>query len=231
MTNATDEATILSISMGAVNGIQITDEHTVVIDNIVLEETEAPAAGGGENPDDGTDDDTPVDGGVLKNANFANNGENWSLYVHNGEDATAAGTVAYADGKATVTVTNPGITDWHVKLLQNGLTLENGATYQVKFTVKSSATRFVSFGLQPSDYSWYKGGEWVYAGAGVDTVVDKTITIDGAKCDGVEFGISMGYFSSEDVPTPAESVIEISNITITKIDSTPVNTVSSGDAF
>ncbi len=37
MTEKTDEHTILSISMGAVNGKQIKNKHTVVIDNIVLE--------------------------------------------------------------------------------------------------------------------------------------------------------------------------------------------------
>ena len=38
MTYDTDEAAILSISMGAVEGIEISDKHTVVIDNITLEE-------------------------------------------------------------------------------------------------------------------------------------------------------------------------------------------------
>ncbi len=38
MENPTDEHTILSISLGAVDGIQISDKHTVVIDNILLEE-------------------------------------------------------------------------------------------------------------------------------------------------------------------------------------------------
>ena len=34
----TDEETILSISMGAVEGVVISDKHSVVIDNIELEE-------------------------------------------------------------------------------------------------------------------------------------------------------------------------------------------------
>lgn len=42
MTEVTDPATILSISMGSVKGIQITEPHTVCIDNITLEEVEAP---------------------------------------------------------------------------------------------------------------------------------------------------------------------------------------------
>lgn len=40
MTYDTDEATILSISMGSVEGTVITDKHSVVIDNINLEEVE-----------------------------------------------------------------------------------------------------------------------------------------------------------------------------------------------
>ena len=42
MSHASDEKVILSISMGAVEGISITDKHTVCIDNIVLEELEEP---------------------------------------------------------------------------------------------------------------------------------------------------------------------------------------------
>lgn len=42
MTAETDPKTILSISMGAVGGKQITDRHTVCIDNIKLEEIPAP---------------------------------------------------------------------------------------------------------------------------------------------------------------------------------------------
>jgi hypothetical protein len=38
MENETDSATILSISMGAVNGKRIKDAHTVTLDNIVIEE-------------------------------------------------------------------------------------------------------------------------------------------------------------------------------------------------
>lgn len=40
MTYDTDEATILSISMGAVDGTEISDKHSVVIDNVNLEELE-----------------------------------------------------------------------------------------------------------------------------------------------------------------------------------------------
>lgn len=40
MTSETDTQTILSISMGAVGGKQITDKHTICIDNIVLDEIE-----------------------------------------------------------------------------------------------------------------------------------------------------------------------------------------------
>lgn len=42
MTSETDPKTILSISMGAVGGKQITEKHTICIDNIVLEEIQAP---------------------------------------------------------------------------------------------------------------------------------------------------------------------------------------------
>lgn len=40
MKSDTDESTILSISMGAVGGMRISDRHSVVIDNIILEETD-----------------------------------------------------------------------------------------------------------------------------------------------------------------------------------------------
>ena len=41
MTEETDLESVLSISMGAVGGTQMTEKHRVCIDNISLEKTEA----------------------------------------------------------------------------------------------------------------------------------------------------------------------------------------------
>ena len=45
MTGETDPKAVLSISMGAVDGIQITEKHRVCIDNINLEKIDAPDIG------------------------------------------------------------------------------------------------------------------------------------------------------------------------------------------
>lgn len=45
MTGETDPKAVLSISMGAVDGIRITENHRICIDNINLEKIDAPDIG------------------------------------------------------------------------------------------------------------------------------------------------------------------------------------------
>ena len=60
MTGETDPKAVLSISMGAVDGIQITEKHRICIDNINLEKIDAPDIG-----------EQPVGENLLANSDFA----------------------------------------------------------------------------------------------------------------------------------------------------------------
>jgi beta-glucanase (GH16 family) len=196
MTRSTDKATILSISMGAVGGIQITQEHTVTIDNFKLEEVAAPAP--------------PVAGNMIQNGDFSGKDQNWT----NAITAPGAATVDFSQGKAVYTITNPGDQDWNVQLKQEGMTFEKGCSYKVKFKVMSDASRTVKYALLDPNagYAWY-GGADVSLTAGTEQQIEQTLTIDKDTSNAVDFVISMGKIANVDTPA---SVIQIRDVSIVK---------------
>lgn len=196
MTRSTDKATILSISMGAVDGIQITQEHTVTIDNFKLEKVAAPAP--------------PVAGNMIQNGDFSGKDQNWT----NAITAPGAATVDFSQGKAVYTITNPGDQDWNVQLKQEGVTFEKGCSYKVKFKVMSDASRTVKYALLDPNagYAWY-GGADVSLTAGTEQQIEQTLTIDKDTSNAVDFVISMGKIASVDTPA---SVIQIRDVSIVK---------------
>ncbi len=202
MTNATDEKTILSISMGAVNGIQITDKHTVYIDNVTLEEVPE-----SELP---TTPEVPAGENMIANGDFANAEANWEKAI----TAPGAAEVSFSDGKAVYDISNVGIADWNVQLKQAGLTLEQGADYELSFTVKSSEARTIKAALlsgAPS-YTWYGGTDAI-----LEKDVAKTVTVpihvtEATNTD-ISFVISMGVIDGVETPL---SVIEIDDISLVK---------------
>lgn len=203
MNNETDTATMLSISMGAVDGIQITTPHTVAIDNITLEEVEEPEV-----------EEIPVGTDLITNGDFADGKTGWEASAINNTEATA--TEDFTQGKAVYTITNPGTADYHVQLKQSGLTLENGATYEVSFKIKSDAARTITYALlnPMANYDYY-GGDDVELAAGVEQTVTQTIVVEKDTINTIDFVISMGKIA--DVETPG-SVIEIDDISIVKLD-------------
>lgn len=161
MTSATDPAIILSIPMGAVDGIQITDKHTITIDNIKLKEVEAPEQ---EEITAGTE--------LIRNGNFANGETDWTKAVTSPGEAT----IDFSNGKAVCNINNVGEQDWNVQLKQSGLHLEQRATYEVKFKVKSTKARIVKFALLNQSYAWY-GGADISLEENMEKEVAETITV------------------------------------------------------
>jgi uncharacterized protein YjdB len=196
MTSMTDPSTILSISMGSVGGTRITDQHQVYIDNITLEEVEAPPL-------------NPVDEGaeLIQNGDFAATSENWNILAIS---APGAATVTFPSGKVSYDITNPGDQDWNVQLKQSGLILENGATYSVTFKIKSTQARAIKFAFLNATYDWY-GGADISLNADEEQTVTQTITVTKQTDPAIDFVISMGKIGD----TPA-STIEISNISVIK---------------
>ncbi|BCN29267.1 carbohydrate binding domain-containing protein [Anaeromicropila herbilytica] len=199
MNGQTDKKTILSISTGAVGGVQITDKHTVILDNISLVEIAAPKK-----------EDIPSGTELIKNGNFATQNDGWVNAVTAPGDATAD----FTQGKAIYNISNVGTDDWNIQLKQDDLTLEKGASYEVKFKIKSSAPRTVKYALlNPNDgYKWY-GGSDILLENDVLKVIDETIVVTENNANTISFVISMGKIKDIDTPT---SIIEISDISIVK---------------
>lgn len=206
MANDTDSRTILSISMGAVGGTRITDKHTVVIDNITLEETEA-------------QEEPPVVVGdnMITNGDFAQGNIGWTQEI----GGSAAATTDFANGKAVFNITNVGTNDWDVKLSHDAkLKLEQGAAYKVTMKIKSTETRTVKYSFMTSSYAWY-GGEDLKLTANEEKLVDYELTV-GKDADGndlptssdITFSVSMGKIANEETPA---STIEIDDISVVKL--------------
>ncbi len=199
MTGQTDKKTILSISMGAVGGIQIGDQHTVILDNIKLEEIEKPQ-------------DTEIVAGteLIKNGDFTEQENNWI----NAVTAPGAATADFTQGKAVYTITNPGTDDWNVQLKQDALSLEQGASYEIKFKIKSSVPRTIKYALlNPlKGYTWY-GGLDVVLEDDQQKEITQTITVTEQSANTIEFVISMGKINGVDTEA---SIVEISDVSIIK---------------
>ncbi len=196
--------------MGAVGGKQISDKHTIVIDNINLEETEAQ-----EEPPE-----TPVEPGrnLIANGDFEAGSEHWEDAV----TSPGAAEVSFADGKAVYTITNVGEEDWHIQLKHKELLkLEKGATYQVKMKLKSTEPRIVKYAFLNPAYDWY-GGEDVALTADEEKAVDFTLEVgDKPTHKEITFVISMGQIykdndKTQPIDTPV-STIEIDDISVVKV--------------
>ena len=74
----------------------------------------------------------------------------WYYYVAGHESAAATFTIS--DGAAVIDVTSPGNEDWGVALKQKGISLVQGQTYQLVFTVSSTVDRDMTVKIT-DDYS------------------------------------------------------------------------------
>lgn len=200
MKGETDPNTILSITMGAVDGIQISQKHTVIIDNISLEEIEEPIQ-----------QEIPEGTNLIKNGDFSQQDTNWVNAVTSPGSAEAD----FTQNKVIYHITQPGEADWNVQLKQEGLTLEEGTQYRIGFKIKSSEARTVKYALLDSaaGYAWY-GGEDIMLEAGQEKIIDSVLEITQASSDTIDFVISMGKIDGEETPA---SDIEISDISILKL--------------
>lgn len=198
MKNDTDEQTILSISMGAVNGKRITDKHTVFIDNITLEETEEP-----KQPE------KPVGDELIQNGDFTKGQENWENAITAPGEATAS----FEDGKAVYRITNVGEQEWHIQLKQSGLTLENGKNYELCLKLKSDEARTVKAALLTEIYEWY-GGADIELAKDEEKEVVIPLYIDKETDTNITFVLSMGIMDGKDTHA---STIEIDDISLNQV--------------
>ncbi len=195
----TDPNTVLSISLGAVGGKRISEKHTVVIDNITLEET-APQ------------EETPPepDTEMIQNGDFAAGEEHWESFVGEGGEAE----ISFAEEKAVYQITKVGNEDWSVQLKHKELlTLEKEGVYQVKMKLKSTESRTVKYSFLDPSYKWYGGEDLALTANEVkEAMYELKVTEDTSSK--ITFSISMGKIAGEETPA---STIEIDDISVIKL--------------
>lgn len=198
MASETDLKSVLSISMGAVDGVQITQKHRICIDNIVLEKTEAPV-----------EPEVPAGENLLKNGDFSNGETDWIKAV----TSPGAATITFAQNKAVVNITNVGDQDWSVQLKQEGIKLEKGCTYRMKFKAKSTKARTIKCDLMNASYDWY-GGADLPLREDTEEAIEFEFTVDKDTDSNIGLSISMGII--ENVATPV-SEITLSDFELVKL--------------
>lgn len=198
MTEPTDTEAILSISMGAVGGKQITAQHTIWIDNIVLEETEEPEK-----------EPVTVGENIMKNPDFSDGMENWEENIA----AAAEATSSIEDGKISYSITNAGENNWDVQLKQKGVELEAGETYQVSFKVKSTAARTILAGVMNEENSPYKD---ISVSLPENEEKEAGFTFTMSEADSTaQFYVSMGKIEGKETPA---STITLSDFSLVKVN-------------
>lgn len=92
-------------------------------------------------------------GELIRNGTFENGSTAWNLGKYEGGSAT--GTVT--DKGYRITINNGGNEEWHVQLLQAGLSLESGVTYEFSFDAVATADRSISVavGEASGDFTKY----------------------------------------------------------------------------
>ena len=158
---------------------------------------------------------TAPGGNMLKNPDFANNGENWSNYI--ATDQGAAGEVTYGAGKVIFNISKVGTEDWNVQLKQEGIAIEKGATYKLKLKAASTVGRQIKVALMglddPEIYTWYGGADLVLT-ENVPYEVDCDITIDKPIASKVLLQVSMGKITNKETPA---STITLSDFSLVKV--------------
>lgn len=130
MTEDTDADTSMSFNFGAIGGKRITDKHTVLIDDIVLEKT---------------DEKVEKDDSLIINGHFTKGLSPFETWAHDSakmESGVDNDKVFYA------TISNTGSEDWHAQLKQVNIPLENGQTYTFSFRAKSDMDREIKYAFQ-----------------------------------------------------------------------------------
>ncbi|XCP84432.1 carbohydrate binding domain-containing protein [Roseburia hominis] len=198
MKNETDLKSILSISMGAVGGTQITTRHRICIDNISLEKIEAPEI-----------EEKPIGENMLMNPDFSSGIEGWESAVTAPGEAAAT----FENNKAVYNITNVGTADWNVQLKQSSITLEQGSRYKVAFKAHSTESRTIKLAMLTAAYDWY-GGADIELKAGEEQEVTCEFVVDKTTDNDITMVISMGIIDGVETPL---STISLSDFSLVKL--------------
>ena len=145
----------------------------------------------------------------MKNGDFSNGETDWIKAV----TSPGAATITFAQNKAVVNITNVGDQDWSVQLKQEGIKLEKGCTYRMKFKAKSTKARTIKCDLMNASYDWY-GGADLPLREDTEEAIEFEFTVDKDTDSNIGLSISMGII--ENVATPA-SEITLSDFELVKL--------------
>lgn len=204
MTEETDDGTIFNIAMGGGN---ITQQHRICIDDIVLEEI------------DESELEPEVRGdNLLKNTTFSDNAQNWDINRWNGDRKEMATTETVNDG-IVFHISDVGTADWNIQLKQGGINLEHGCDYRLAFKVTSTESRTIKVGfMDKNTENWYGGSDVSLEKNREKNVVCKFTMTKDTDAESLML-ISMGKIKGEDTPV---SDITLSDFYLEKLEASAI---------
>ena len=204
MTEETDDGTIFNIAMGGGN---ITQQHRICIDDIVLEEI------------DESELEPEVRGdNLLKNTTFSDNAQNWDINRWNGDRKEMATTETVNDG-IVFHISDVGTADWNIQLKQGGINLEQGCDYRLAFKVTSTESRTIKVGfMDKNTENWYGGSDVSLEKNKAKNVVCKFTMTKDTDAESLML-ISMGKIKGEDTPV---SDITLSDFYLEKLEASAI---------
>lgn len=204
MTEVTDDGTIFNIAMGGGN---ITQQHRICIDDIVLEEI------------DESELEPEVRGdNLLKNTTFSDNAQNWDINRWNGDGKEMATTETVNDG-IVFHISDVGTADWNIQLKQGGINLEQGCDYRLAFKVTSTESRTIKVGfMDKNTENWYGGSDVSLEKNKAKNVVCKFTMTKDTDAESLML-ISMGKIEGEDTPV---SDIALSDFYLEKLEASAI---------
>lgn len=204
MTEETDDGTIFNIAMGGGN---ITQQHRICIDDIVLEEI------------DESELEPEVRGdNLLKNTTFSDNAQNWNINRWNGDGEEMATTETVNDG-IVFHISDVGTADWNIQLKQGEINLEQGCDYRLAFKVTSTESRTIKVGfMDKNTENWYGGSDVSLEKNKAKNVVCKFTMTKDTDAESLML-ISMGKIEGEDTPV---SDITLSDFYLEKLEASAI---------
>lgn len=163
--------------------------------------------------------------GLLINGSFNAGVSGFDSYIGNDTYATMKREVEKNNGnnECVYTISNNGTADWHVQLVQKGISLENGKCYRLSFRAKSDLDRTIKYvidGDEKQGYASYIGSAPVAAELSSDYQTftrDFKMTADSDQT--ARFDIAMGNITGDDSgKITTEHKIYIDDITLVEID-------------
>lgn len=94
----------------------------------------------------------------IKNGSFNANLEGYETYIHESAKADYVVDSISEDNAFSTTINDTGTENWHIQLIQNGVSLEKGKFYRLSFKAKSSLDRKIECvidGGSKNDYKAY----------------------------------------------------------------------------